>query len=187
MARKKMTKLEQTGLTAIFIILACIVYVRKVYQPQREKFVSTREKRAKLSGEVNSLKYRLGSMDELRDTIAKRKRDLQKIRDEFATSREIIGSREALSEMLTGISRMAVRYNLKIQNFSPVDQPGGGGEDSPEWKHSFHRLIMRGHFLDFKAFLREIGYLPKLVTVEEVIVEREDENRGLKITLLLAI
>lgn len=189
MKLSKLTKLEQTGLISVVIIFGCIIYFKKVYQPLHKKFTEIKKQSILLSEEVKTLKWEMGSKEKIQSSIKERKEELRDARAAFNKAREIISGREDLSLILTEISGLAGRYRLKIQTFSPVTQKktDDKDEDDEQWSHSQHRLIIVGQFPDFKAFLKELGYLPKLVTVDEVSVERDKKNRALTFRLLLSI
>lgn len=193
MTNKKLTRFEQVGIIALSAVIACFFYVKKVYEPECRKFKAIHKKWVKLSKEVKDLKWEQGSKKAILSSIREREKELRKAKSELKKVSGVLAGKEDLSEVLTRISRLAVECNLKIREFSPADNSVRNFDEelntkiSNEAKRNFHNLIIVGGFLDFREFFKKIGFLPKLVTIEKVEIERESEGENLRITLLLLI
>lgn len=193
MIKKKLTRLEQMGIIALSVVIACFFYVKKVYEPECRKFKAIHKKWVKLSKEVKDLKWEQGSKKAIFSSIQKREEELKEAKSELKKVSVVLAGKDDLPEVLTRISRLAVECNLKIREFSPADNSVRNFDGKPNIKISdrvkrnFHNLIIVGGFLDFREFFKKIGFLPKLVTVEKVMIERENEGESLKIALSLSI
>lgn len=187
MAKKELTKFEQMGIIALIVVIACFFYVKKVYEPECKKFKAFKEKWIKLSKDVKDLKWEQGSSESALVSIQEKEEELKEAKSELKKASTVLANKEDLSEVLTRISHLAGHHNLKIREFSPVDEEGFQNDEKAFLKRSLHNLIIVGDFLDFKDFLKEIGYLTKLVTLEKVVIERENEGESLRIALLLSI
>lgn len=191
MAKKKLTRLEQMGIIALIVVIACFFYVKKVYEPECKRFKVLKEKWIKLSKDVKDLKWKQGSSKSVLASIQEKGEELREVKSELKKSSAVLANKEELPEVLTKISRLASQYNLKVREFAPADgliknfEKGLDIEISNGVKRSFYNLTTVGTFLDFREFLRGLEFLPKLVMVEELMIERESEN--LRIVLLLSI
>lgn len=186
MAKKKLTKLEQMGIIALIAVIACFFYVKKVYEPGCKEFKKLEEEWGKLSKEIKELEWQEGGKD-ASSSIREKEEELEKAKSEFKKTSSVLTDKGELAEMLTQISRLAGQSNLRIREFSPADKKELQDKKELSLNRSSHKLIITGSFLDFKDFLKEIGVLPKLVTVKKVVIERESEGESLRITLLLSI
>ncbi|MCK5305985.1 MAG: type 4a pilus biogenesis protein PilO [Candidatus Omnitrophica bacterium] len=186
MAKKKLTKLEQMGIIALIAVIACFFYVKEVYEPECKKFKALKENWTKLSKEVKELKWKQGSKD-IFSSIQEKEEELAEAKSKLKKASAILADKEDLSKVMTIISQLARQHNLKIQEFSPVE--GNNPQDAKEvfLNRDFHKLIIVGEFLDLKEFLKGLNFLPKLVTVDKVLIEREGKKSNLKITMLLSI
>jgi Tfp pilus assembly protein PilO len=192
MNKKKLTRLEQMGIIALVAVIACFFYVKKVYEPEREKFKEFRTKYIKLTSEVKTLRWERGDEKTVIASIQKQEENLQKAKVELKKTRSVLARKEGLPEILTEINRLAAQNNLKIREFSPAESmkkksgKSTDPKDSERVSRNSYKMVMNGSFLDCKEFLRELGFLSKLVTIGNVIIERENES-DLKIDLLLSI
>ncbi|MCK4518839.1 MAG: type 4a pilus biogenesis protein PilO [Candidatus Omnitrophica bacterium] len=186
MIKKKLTKLEQMGIIALVVVAACFFYVKKVYEPEYKKVKELHKKHIELLGEVKVLKRKQGGRKSIFSSIREREEELEGVKSELKKASLALAGKEELSEVLTMISVLAKEHNLKIREFSPVDDKELQNSETVFQKRNLYNLIMVGGFLDFKDFLKSIEHLPKLVTIERVVVKREDEE-GLKLELLISI
>lgn len=187
MIKRKLTRLEQTGIIALVVIIACLFYVKRVYEPQRNKVKAIHKKWDKLTGEVKVLRWEYGSSEAIISSIQEKEKELRKAKTGLNEASAVLGSKEDLSEILTEISQLAGARNLKIQEFSPVNEREVQDDEKVFLKRGFHNLIMVGGFLNFKEFLRELSFLPKFVMVKKIVIERENYEGDLRIDLLLSI
>lgn len=191
MAKKSMTKFEQMGIIALVAVIACFFYVKKVYDPESKKFKAVRKKCSKLFSEVRILRWQ---QKEGKDIFALIEKNTERLREEQAKLTEVqlsLAGREDLPQVLTAINQIAATNNLRISEFKDVDVSSktdkNKAEEMYELRRSRHNLVMFGNFVNFKTFLKSIGQLPELVTIENVVIEREKKKDTLKITLLIAI
>ncbi|MCK4947020.1 MAG: type 4a pilus biogenesis protein PilO [Candidatus Aureabacteria bacterium] len=191
MAKKSMTRFEQMGIIALVVVIACFFYVKKVYDPESKKFKALRKKCSKLFSEVRILKWQQKEGKDIFVLIEKNTEKLREEQTKFGEVRLSLAGREDLPQVLTAINQIAAANNLRINEFKDVDASSKTDklktEEMYELRRSRHSLVMFGNFVNFKAFLKSIGQLPKLVTVENVVIERERKRDILKITLLIAI
>ncbi len=187
MTKKKLTKLEQTGIIALIVVIACFFYVKKIYEPECKKLKGLRVKQAELLNEVKVLKRKQGSRESVSDSILKMEEELRIAKSELKKASLVLAGKEELSEVLTRVSRLAGEHNLKIREFSPVGDKEIKINETVSQKRDLYNLIMVGGFLEVKDFLKNVGLLPKHVIIEQVVIERENSESGLKITMLLSI
>jgi len=193
MAKKRLTKLEQMGIIALVVIITFFFYVKKVYEPECKRFEAARKKSVKLTKEIKNLKWEEGEIEDILSSISKKEKELRKVESELEKIATVLADKEDLSTVLTRISRLAGEHNLKIREFSPADAPVTKFDKkaditaSDDIKRNLHNLVISGRFLDLKEFLKDMGLLPKLVTVEKIVVERKTEEEELSINLLLSI
>ncbi len=186
MAKRKLTKLERVGIVAVIVIMASFFYDREVYKPEHEKFKLLRENFIELSAEVRDLK-RQEPREGFISAISERDKELRQARSELEEASQVLAGAEDLMPILTQIGQLAGKHNLKIGKFSPVEGKRLRNEEEVSPPRSFHKMALRGNFLDFREFLREVKLLPKLVVIERVVIEREMEEEDLKIDLWISI
>ena len=185
------TKLAQMGIIALVLGMICFFYVKKVYDPERRRFKAVYEKWGKVSQEIKTLGWNQRDNKKFLSSILEHEKELRKAKAALEQARDLLVKDEDLSGILTGISQIAASYDLVILQFGPVDAEGAKiADDTGEGfslRREHYRLIMSGSFIKFRSFLKEIGYLPKLVTVENVVIEPESKDGFLKINLLLSV
>lgn len=186
MAKKRMTKLEQMGLITLAIIMGFFFYMRNVYDPAHQRLEALREEQAELREKVEYLEWGELRGKEAAFLIQGKEERLKEAQLELEKSDFVLATFEDLPEMLAGISQLAKKHNLSLEKFLPVSAPVVSNLDRGLIERRFYDLIaLTGSFLDFRDFLREIGYLPKLVTIEKVNIEREEKK--LRMVLLISI
>ena len=113
------------------------------------------------------------------------KSELGKIRNTKNKKRNSAG-------ILAAVNQIAAEYDLEIKDFSPAENRDIEGlkkeiKKTFYSKSNFYNLVLTGSFVNLKGFLKELIYLFEQIGIMNITVEREGENKSLKITLLLSI
>ncbi|MCL0041108.1 type 4a pilus biogenesis protein PilO [Thermodesulfovibrionales bacterium] len=186
MFKRKLTKLEQMGLVTLVVIVGFFFYMERVHDPMYQRLKVLREEEAELREEVERLEWGELRGKEAAVFIQDAEDELKEAQSKLEQASLILAAEGDLPEILAGISQLAKKHNLSLEKFLPVSAPVVSNLDQGLVERRFYDLIaLTGSFLDFRDFLREIGYLPKLVTIEKVNIERKEGK--LRIVLLISI
>ena len=192
MAERKLSKFEKVGLIVCVGIILFYFYVTKIYDPTLKKFIEVRKEYTKFYREVQLLKQRPIEKGVF-ISLQQQQKELQKAEDEFNKIKNLLlAKKEDVGGILTRINQFAVANNLKISFFNPLDKKDFQDIKDLNKKKvflnlSYYNFQMEGNFIDFKEFLYDFDQLPKLVLVENLIIEHEGEDEALKITIVLSI
>lgn len=151
MAGRRLNKFEQAGIIAFFAILAVVLYNIKVYKPELKRFRAMREKWGVISSEVLLLREDYGK-EALFSAIRKERKKLQEVRSKLNEVSDLLVADNELAGVLTRINRIASTHNLKIRDFSRLDNAMTGGivkdkDTARKATSSYQRLLKVKDFM----------------------------------------
>lgn len=188
MLKRRLTRFEQIGITGLVLVLTCLIYVKNFYEPTHRKYMKIFEKHEKLRSQFKKLERKHSGSENIKASIESTQKKLFETQTGVNHNTVPLATRTDVIEMLAEISLLAGTQNLKIKKFLPVEQQKISGQEiNSVRERTQHCLVMTGNFIDLKKFVSGLDGLPKLVIVENMMIERINNRGNLKISLKLSI
>ena len=168
-------------------IVGMFLYLKIVYDPAIKKYTVAQKKCVNLTKDVSKLKNEEVSARGIKG-LKKRLKELESgLRKTESSLAKDVNTADDLMSMVLGL---AEKNNLVINNYKSLDETL-----SKEiikallYKRKYYDIMIDGRYNNFVAFLRKIGQLPQLVTVEKIDIKNKAivENERLEILLQLSI
>ncbi len=185
MAKKKFTKFERLGLVVGAVVIVIFFYQKLFYNSASKKYKGIYKDWVKISGEVGNLRIKTAG--------GRFKREIRKLNSKLEKESEKLGEAEGrlpesedVSELLPLIIQTASRCGLTVKSFNPVSgEKFENTESNKFYRREFYALTLNSNFTYLELFLKEISAFPRLVSIEEIDMQKRDKNEPLNVTLTL--
>ena len=168
-------------------IVGMFLYLKIVYDPAIKKYTVAQKKYRNLTKDVSKLKNEEISARGIKG-LKKRLKELESglRKTESSLAKDV----NMADDLMAMVLRLAEENNLVINNYKSVDETMS--EEIIKtllYKRRYYDIIINGRYNNLVVFLRKIGRLPQLVTVEKVDIKNKAivENEKLEILLQLSI
>ena len=168
-------------------IVGMFLYLKIVYDPAIKKYTVAQKKYRNLTKDVSKLKNEEISARGIKG-LKKRLKELESglRKTESSLAKDV----NMADDLMAMVLRLAEENNLVINNYKSVDETMS--EEIIKtllYKRRYYDIIINGRYNNLVVFLRKIGRLPQLVTVEKIDIKNKAivENEKLEILLQLSI
>jgi type IV pilus assembly protein PilO len=108
------------------------------------------------------------------------KQQLEEMRISFGTLLRQLPNQTEIETLLTDISQTGISAGLEIEYFKPE------GLRPKEFYSEYPiKLKVTGHYHEFAEFISGVAALPRIVTVQDIIIKPADPKGGTKLTMEL--
>lgn len=108
------------------------------------------------------------------------KQQLEEMRISFGTLLRQLPNETEIETLLTDISQTGISSGLDIDYFKPE------GLRPKEFYSEYPiKLKVTGHYHEFAEFISGVAALPRIVTVQDIVVKPADSKGGIKLTMEL--
>ena len=187
MARKKLTKLEQIGIVAMVGVVGMFFYLKLVYDPAIKKYSAVQKKWVKLTKETAELK---GEESAARG-IKNLKKRLKEVKSGLRKAEScLVKDASKADDLMIRLLGLAEENSLEVKSYKSLDKTVVKEMiKTLLYKRRYYDIMIDGSYENLILFLRKIGLLEQLVTVEKIdIKNRANVEKGnLEISLLLSI
>lgn len=175
---RKLSRFEKFGLVAAILIACTFFYVKRVYEPQEARLKKTVDALNKVIGQINNLKE-VPPQATVRNSLKAHREEIEALNGKLDGSLIRMGSDKGVTRLLSDINGKMVAHGLEIATLVP----GGKVEDGLLSWNSF-RIDMAGSYYGLLAFMRDLHGLKDAVKIQDLQMEKLDDQR-LKITFNL--
>ena len=178
------------------VVVSIIVIMTTIYYPYKSEISALEKKYKKISIMRNEMSQINGSLDVEEVLLQEKRREYEKVT-------RIFHSESELEELYESISKLAIRYGLKVDGFSrkkPEAVYEVINEKNKQKKKRKNRerkvthykmkvnIQMSGNYLSYIKFRSGIAELKKAVNTEEESINMDNENGGgnVKVHLVLS-
>ncbi len=178
---RKLTKLEKFGLIAAVITGMIFAYLKHVYDPQQAALQQAHEQLNRSIREFNRLQA-AEPVFQLRQQLASRKEELQKVKEELESLNVPFGSAEDRIRSQHWVSRQMESRGLRVVQVAPR---GLQQDELFQW-HAY-RFTVEGDFRGLIGFLRDLSPHAASMQVKEVSVNGDGNTWPLLVSIDLWI
>lgn len=108
------------------------------------------------------------------------KQQLDEMRTSFGTLLRQLPNETEIETLLTDISQTGISSGLEIDYFKPE------GLRPKEFYSEYPiKLKVTGHYHEFAEFISGVAALPRIVTVQDINIQKADPKGGIKLTMEL--
>jgi len=180
---KKLTKLEKFGVIAAIIVAGSYFYMKNVYDPQAKALKKTIINLNKVIGKLNSTKKDTPSVEPVKKTIKKRKKELDRFESSLADISGKTGKESEITHVVSKINRLADQSMLGMESIAPNGETKG-----TFFTWAVFDLEMEGSFDSLMEFLSGLEKMQDPLKVQKINIANENGNpAALKIRLTLML
>lgn len=178
------------------VVVSIVVITTTIYYPYKEDITSLERKYKKIAVMRNEIAQINGRLDVEAVLLQEKRREYEKIT-------RIFHSESELEEMYESISKLAIRYGLKVAGFSRKkpeaiyevinkDKKKKKKRKNRERKITHYKMKvnidMSGNYLSYMKFRTGLAELKKAVNTEEESINMDNEDGGgnVKVRLVLS-
>lgn len=134
----------------------------------------------KLDAEIGVAKFKIDTQEKLGPLYKSLTEKLKKIDNKAVLPNIRPIARDQLGSFNSTIGNMAEKAKLKVLSVYPETSSAEGGS-------STYNANLRGNFSDFRIFLKELGTLPYLESVQDIRILTVSGNREFNIKIKLLV
>ncbi len=187
MAKKKLTKLEQIGIVVMVGIVGMFFYLKLVYDPTIKEYSTVQKKWVKLTKDVAKLK----DEEVTARGIENLKKRLKEVKSGLRKAEScLVKDASKADDLMISLLGLAEENSLEVKSYKSLDLTMVKEIiKTLLYKRKYYDIMIEGRYENFIVFLRKIGSLQQLVTVEKIDIKNKANVEGgnLEIALLLSI